>query len=198
MNEFQYYEFQKIDGQLSLKAIQEIKKQSSKAKINLNQAIFIYNDGDFPGKAEKMLASYFDIMLYSTNGGSKQLSFRLPKQLVDVQDLRVYEHARIVKIKVVRDSVILSLFHDNKNGGDLIEENDLSFLLSNLSGLRKDILMRDYRCLYLTWLAHYTADAPEINRLPIPINLQELSPELSQFVDFFEISLEALSPNCSK
>lgn len=192
MSEFQYYEFQKIDGQLNFQEIQEIKKQSSRAKVNSNQAIFVYNYGSFRGEPENMLASYFDAMLYLANWGSKQLSFRLPKHLVNIKDLRIYEHDQIVEIQEINDSVILNLYFNDENGFDWIEEDDISTILSSLSILRKDILLKDYRCLYLTWLAHFTANDPEIVKLPMLVNLQTLSPELSQFADFFEIPAEAL------
>lgn len=201
MSEFQYYEFQKIDGQLSFQDIQEVKEQSSRAKVNRNQAVFVYNFGDFRGEPENMLASYFDAMLYVANWGSKRLSFRLPKHLVDIQELKTYEHDQIIRIKVIEDSVILNLYYDNEDGdggGGWIEEADVSTILSSLSNLRKDILMKDYRCLYLTWLSYFSVNDPEMIKLPMIANLQKLSPELSQFVDFFEISTESLKVVASK
>lgn len=192
MSEFQYYEFQKIDGQLSAQEILEVKKLSSRAKVNRNQAVFIYSYGDFRGEPEEILASHFDAMLYLANWGSKQLSFRLPRHLISIKDLRIYEHDDIVVIKEINDSIILNLYFDNEEGSGWVEEDEISAILSNLSGLRRDILMNDYSCLYLAWLAHLSFDDPEFLNLPVPANLQKLSPELSAFVDFFEVCPAAL------
>ncbi len=198
MSEFQYYEFQKLDGQLSFQDIQEIKKLSSRVKVNRNQAIFVYHFGNFRGEPENILGSYFDAMLYLANWGSKQLSFRLPKHLVDVKDLMAYELDQIIEIEEINDSLILSLYYENEEGFGWVNEDEVATLLSNLSTLRKDILMKDYRCLYLAWLAHFTVDGLDNIKLPILANLQELSPELSQFAEFFEIPEEMLNAISSK
>ncbi len=75
MSEFQYYEFQKLDGPLQIAKIKAIKNLSSRAQVGGNQARFIYNYGDFKGDPEKILAQYFDSML-----NMKPLLSRKPEQ----------------------------------------------------------------------------------------------------------------------
>jgi len=59
-----------------------IKKLSSRVNLTPTSASFVYNYGDFPGNAEKILEQYFDVMLYISNWGSRRLMFRFPKALL--------------------------------------------------------------------------------------------------------------------
>jgi hypothetical protein len=43
-----------------------------------------------PANAEKLFAQHFDAMLYVTNWGTRQLMFRLPKSVIDVETLTPY------------------------------------------------------------------------------------------------------------
>ena len=85
MSEYQYYEFQAIDRPLIKKEQDEIRRLSSRVQLTPNQAIFLYNFGDFRGNSEKVLTQYFDMMFYIANWGTWQLMFRLPKAIVDLR-----------------------------------------------------------------------------------------------------------------
>ena len=186
MSEFQYYEFQKLDGPLQIAEIKAIKNLSSRAQVGGNQARFIYSYGDFKGDPEKILAQYFDSMLYVANWGTKQISFKLPNAAA-CAELSMYECEDVVTLRNLNDALIVSIRHDNENGSGWIDEDEIATKLSELQGLRQALIKQDYRCLYIAWLAHYGDDAPELEDLPMPTNMATLSPELSAFADFFEI-----------
>lgn len=193
MSDFHYYEFQKIDRSLTPKEISEIQQLSSRVKISGKQATFVYDYGSFRGDLEQTLASYFEVMLSVSNYGSKQLSFRLPCHLVNLKELKAYEYPHVVTIKKNNDWFILSLHFTQEEEFGWIEEDDVSYLLSLFLPLWRDILLGDYRCLYLALLAHYQDDEDlELQAFPTPPNLQNLSDSLSELALFFEISPETL------
>lgn len=51
---------------------------------------FTYHYGSFKKEEEKVLAEFFDAMLYVANWGTKRLMFRFPKDLVDEEAVRQY------------------------------------------------------------------------------------------------------------
>jgi hypothetical protein len=188
MSEYQYYEFQAIDRPLTDQEINKVRSLSSRATVTPRQAIFTYSYSDFRGDALSVLATYFDAMLYIANFGVKQLSFRLPKNLVDVDQLSQYAVPYIITIKSTEHYVVLDIHLSHEGGYGWIEENDS---LSELISLRHDLLQGDYRMLYLAWLAGIHQEEfcikEEVLEPPVPVNLKNLTDPLKCFIDFFEI-----------
>ena len=55
------------------------------------RATFTYSfGGDLYRRAENVLAAYYDAMLYLANWGSRQLMFRFPRAIVDLDQMRQY------------------------------------------------------------------------------------------------------------
>ncbi len=90
MSEYQYYEFQALDRPLTREEQADISQLSSRVALSPTQAIFTYQFGDFRGDPKKVLAQYFDAMLYLANWGTKQLMFRFPKALIDLKQMQPY------------------------------------------------------------------------------------------------------------
>ncbi|MBL0701999.1 MAG: hypothetical protein JJV91_00790 [Desulfosarcina sp.] len=81
MSEYQYYEFRAIDTPLAESQKAEVSRLSSRAYVTSHSATFVYNYSDFSGNTEKLMATYFDSMLYMANWGTRQLIFRFPVTL---------------------------------------------------------------------------------------------------------------------
>ncbi|MGH7456532.1 MAG: hypothetical protein ACRENG_34610, partial [bacterium] len=188
MSEYQYYEFQAIDRPLSEKEQAEVGSFSSRAEVTSTRAVFIYNYSDFPGDSLKILQKYFDAMLYLTNWGTKQLAFRLPRSLVDAKALAVYRYQDLISTSVTKNHIILDIGLHEEEGSWVEGEG----WLSSLAMLRRDILLGDYRALYLAWLKAISI-YDEIEEYgdplepPIPAGLKKLSAPLKSLVEFFEI-----------
>jgi len=90
MSEYQYYEFQAIDRPLTEEEQDEICQLSSRVEPTSTQATFVYHYSSFRHDPKKVLANYFDIMLYMANWGSKRMMFRFPQSLVDLDQLEQY------------------------------------------------------------------------------------------------------------
>ena len=150
MSEFQYYEFRTVNRHLTQKEIEEVRSLSTRARVGRDRAIFIYNFGDFRGNSDEVLLKYFDVFLYISNFGTKQLSFRFPTRLLKTQNLCPYDYEYIVEIEPYEHEALVSLHFNTEEGrGEWLEEEGCSALLDELISLREDLLLGDPRSLYL-------------------------------------------------
>jgi hypothetical protein len=185
MSEYQYYEFQTIDRPLTREEQADISQLSSRVALSSTRAIFTYQFGDFRGDPKKVLARYFDAMLYLANWGTKRLMFRFPKSLIDLKQAHPYCVEDILSFSTVDKYAILTLEINDEGGGFWVEGEGM---LDSLVELRGDILRGDYRSLYLAWLkATEFGDLEAEEEPPVPPGLGELSPALHDFVRLFEI-----------
>jgi len=190
VSEYQYYEFQAIDRPLTEEEQRAVARLSSRVDPHPWRAVFTYSWSDFPGRAKEMLAAYYDAMLYMANWGSRQLVFRFPKSLVDLERVQAYCQPLFVQeyisFSTVDEYVLLEFHFRDEERGDWIEGEGW---LASLVGLRDDMLRRDYRALYLSWLKTLEIEdvLDSVVEPPVPPGLEKLSPALRTFVDFFEV-----------
>jgi hypothetical protein len=194
MSEYQYYEFQALDRALTDEEQADVARLSSRVELSPHRAVFTYSYGDFRGDPVKLLAKYFDAMLYLANWGSRQLYFRIPQTLVKESALAPYCVADAIFTQTSGEHVILGICLDEEGGfSGWIEGEEY---LSGLIPLRRQILEGDYRALYLAWLkANEFADDSDENHSepPVPAGLRNLPKPLREFVDLFEIDNDLLA-----
>ncbi len=189
MAEYQYYEFLAIDRALSREEQKSVARLSSRVEPHPRRAVFTYSWSGFPGRAEDVLAAYYDAMLYMANWGTRQLMFRFPKGLLDLVQIQPYLHPRYVEEYVsltpAGEFAVLDIQFEEE-GGDWIEGEGR---LDALAPLREDILRRDYRVLYLAWLKTLQVEEvlDTVREPPVPPGLGGLSAGLEAFVEFFKI-----------
>jgi hypothetical protein len=185
MSEYQYYEFQTIDRPLTREEQADISQLSSRVELSSTRAVFTYQYGDFRGDAKKVLAQYFDAMLYLANWGTKQLMFRFPKSLIDLKQVQPYCVEDIISFSTTGQHVILNIRFDDEGGGFWVDGEGV---LGSLVELRGDILRGDYRALYLAWLKATEFEQAETEEEPpVPPGLGALSPALRDLARFVEI-----------
>ncbi len=190
MSEYQYYEFQAIDRPLTPEEQAIVARLSSRVEPHPRQAVFVYNYGNFRGDPAEILTQYYDALLYIANWGSRRLMFRFPSSVLDLKGVQAYCRPPIVEdyisCSTVGEYAVLNIeFRDEERGGWVAGEG----WLPSMIGLRDDILRGDYRALYLAWLK-----MPEVEDLldsvvepPVPPGLNDLSPALRSFMEFFAI-----------
>ena len=191
MSEYQYYEFQAIDKPLDKKAVQALRKLSSRAQITPTSFVNEYNWGDFKGNPLKLMEKYFDAFLYFANWGTNWLMLKVPLRLINFDLAKKYccgENATAYK---KGESLIFEFCSEIED--DEWEESESR--LSSLILLRSDIIRGDYRCLYLGWL--YCAQTSDFGEdefePPVPPNLGDLTPPLKSFVDFMRIDTDLIA-----
>ena len=190
MSEYQYYEFQAIDRPLTEEEQQAVARLSSRVKPHPRQAMFVYHWSSFPGDPAKILAQYYDAMLYMANWGSRQVMFRFPKKVLDLDGVRAYCQPPIVEeylsLSTVGEYAILNIEFHEEEGGDWVEGEGW---LPAMIGLRDEILWGDYRALYLAWLKTLQVEdlLDSVVEPPVPPGLAGLTPALRCFAEFFRI-----------
>jgi hypothetical protein len=191
MSEYQYYEFQAVDRPLTEEEQQAVARLSSRVDPHPRQAVFIYHWSGFPGDPAKVLAQYYDAMLYMASWGSRQLMFRFPRRALDLEAVQAYCQPLIVEdylsLSIVGEYAILNIEFDDEERGDWVEG---SGWLPAMLGLRDDILWGDHRALYLAWLKTLQVEdiLDSVPEPPVPPALGALTPALRSYVEFFEIN----------
>lgn len=210
MSEFQQYQFQTIDQPLTDAQRKEVSSWSSRASASSTSVTFTYHYGDFPKNEEKVLAEFFDAMLYVANWGTKKLMFRFPKGIVDEDAISQYAiHPKYAESSLNIYSkgkfTILDMNLSDDDGGGWIDDDD--YQLSDFISLREQIINGDYRCLMMAWLKIAQEDVEmekedyeeEENILPpIPAGMKKLNATLTAFQTFFEIDDDVLAAVAKK
>lgn len=195
MSEYQYYEWQTVDRPLTAREQEDVNRLSSHMDtVTSTQAIVTYSWGDFKHDPKQVLLKYFDAFLYDSNFGVRDLMFRLPKKLVDVDLFEPY---------LIEDRVMLEqhgayfVFHVEINDdADFFEWIESENILGRLTPLREQLLQGDTRMLYLAWLKVISMDEEdweEDQEPPVPAGLKKLNASLQAFAEFFEIDPHLIS-----
>lgn len=201
MSEYQYYEFQAIDRPLTQEERAAICELSSRVKPTATSASFTYSYGNFRGDPKQVLARYFDIMYYITNWGTQQLMFRFPTSLINRETIELYCIDNYISLSFAGDWAILDWEFSQEEGfNDWIEGEGI---LSELIGLRQEILQQDYRGLYLAWLkaidlseGYIDIDKTQLEP-PLPPGLGQLSAAQKAFTEIFELDEHLLNVACA-
>jgi hypothetical protein len=188
MSEYQYYEFRAIDRSLTEREMRELREISSRAQITPVSFINVYNYGDFRGDPEELMEQYFDAFLYYANWGTRQLMFRLPRRLVDVERASAYCLGEGAALHVKDEAVILEFIFSAEEPDEFIDKEE-GETLSSLIPLRADLLAGDWRALYLGWLLSIEMAEldDEVTEPPVPAGLGELTEALESFAEYLRI-----------
>jgi len=190
MSEYQYYEWQTIDRPLSAHEQTEVDGLSSHMDtVTSTQAIVTYSWGDFKHDPKQVLLKYFDAFLYDSNFGVRELMFRLPKDLVDVQLFDSYLIEDHIRLEAHRKYYVLHIEINDET--DFFEWIESEGILGQLTPLREQLLQGDARMLYLAWLKMISMNEREEwegeAEPPIPAGLKKMNASLQAFAEFFEI-----------
>jgi hypothetical protein len=201
MSEYQYYEFQAIDRPLTQEERAAICELSSRVKPTATSASFTYSYGNFRGDPKQVLARYFDIMYYIANWGTQQLMFRFPTSLIDREAIKPYCIDDYISLSFVGDWAILDWEFSQEEGFNYWIEGE--GILSELIGLRQEILQQDYRGLYLAWLkaidlfeGYIDIDKTQLEP-PLPPGLNQLSASQKAFIEIVELDENLLNVACA-
>ena len=194
MSEYQYYEFRAIDKPLDKIGMDYLRSLSSRADITSTSLTNEYSYGSFRGKPEDLMSRFFDAFVYVANWGSRQLMFRLPWRLFDVEKAEAYCDDHALKLVEKKGFVLLEFNSEEEGGGEWV---DGTSWMPSLISLRTDLLRGDSRALYLGWLASFESrDWYDVNELgadgdlyepPVPPGMAKLSAPLKALAEFLRV-----------
>lgn len=190
MSEYQYYEFQAIDRDLTDKEMSELRAFSTRANITPNSFVNDYSWGRFKGNEDLWMEKYFDGFLYYANWGTHILKLRISSALLDLKTAQMYCNGDNASASLSYDKIILNFASESEYGEEWEEDLRLSAFLS----LRTDLSRGDLRCLYLAWLSNLQNEDYDEEELepPVPPGLAQLSPALINFAEFLRIDFDLI------
>jgi hypothetical protein len=200
MSEYQYYEFQAVDRLLDAKAMTQLRKISSRARITPSSFVNSYNWGDLKADPLELLARHFDLFLYFANWGTRQFAMKLPRRLLNDGLRKLRESERdVLLVQPAGEHVILSiqrneLCDEYLDADD--ESDDDSGWLQWLAPLRAEILAEDLRLLPLLWLIEVQEETIDDAALEPSPGLRSLSPALAKLAEFLCIDGDLLEAAC--
>ena len=191
MSEYQYYEFRALDQPLTKDQMAELRDLSSRAHITPVSFVNVYNYGDFRGSPRELMETYFDAFLYLSNWGTRELMFRIPKRLVDLESISAYCFEETLACWSAGEHVVFA-FRAEIEDADWEEGEGW---LTSLVQLRSDVMNDDHRCLYLGWLLAAQDGYIEDDEIepPVPAGLKELPPALETLVEFLCLDIDLIT-----
>ncbi len=192
MSEYQYVGFRAIDGPVSPKNLEFMRRQSSRAEITPRSFDNEYHYGDFHGNAAEMLRRGYDMHLHYANYGIRTLMIRLPNGLPDATAARPYfmDDGFSFRKDKQGDGGILCI-DPYFEAGELDELWDIEEIFERLLPLRAEILDGDLRPLYLAHLAvasDMNHDPEEEKDAPVPAGLKKPSDAQQAMAEFYGLS----------
>ena len=199
MSEYQYYEFAAIDGAISDEGLRYAQGCSSRASVSRVRWQNTYTFGDFHGSVDTLL-KYYDAHFYIANWGTVRLGLAFPKPAIPPEVLQPYlrggeRYEDTLTVKEI-DNRCIVYWERNEEGGWWETSGD--GIIDQLIGIREELLRRDYRALFLGWLADFAPDEwkdPKdggVMMPPIPAGLEHLSSSLETLVQHFPVDIDAL------
>lgn len=189
MSTYQYYDFLSIDRPLSKAKQAELRSASSRARITSTRFTNEYHWGDLRADPMIWMQKHFDLGLYLSNFGSRFVSLRVPKSLIDQKAIQPYLTDGIVEARETPTHIILT-FHLEGEPGEYDDDHEGEGWLDSMLGVRESLLSGDLRPLYLGWLSGIAHDSMEP---PLPPGLGTRDESLESFADFLHIDPDLLA-----
>jgi len=200
MSEYQYYEFTALDGPISDEGLCYAEGCSSRAEVSRIHWRNVYNFGDFGGSVETLL-QYYDAHFYIANWGSVRFALALPEGVLDRNAVESYVHGHeqyenTLTINSNGERTV-AWWERHEDGGWGWTEGEGT--ISQLVGIREELMRGDYRSLFLGWLADFDPDEwrdPRDSAVlvpPIPAGLDCLTSSLHALTEQFPVDQDALA-----
>ena len=200
MSEYQYYEFEAIDGPISDEGLRYARGCSSRADVSRVRWQNTYTFGDFHGSVDTLL-KYYDAHFYIANWGTVRLGVAVPKGAVAPEAIEPYlrggeRHEDTLTVKEIGNRCVVYWERNEEGGGGWTEGEGL---IDQLIGVREELMRGDYRALFLGWLADFDPDEwrdpkdAAVVMPPIPAGLDHLSPALVALIKHFPVDRDALA-----
>ena len=192
MSEYQYYEFQKVDGRLSEMQMLELRSYSSRARITPASFINEYNFGSFKGNPNVWMEKYFDGFLYMANWGTREVQLAVPARLLPLKTAEKYCSNQAASSREKVGKLIFTFLSEDEPDEEWLEGGGN---LSPLLQIRNELAQGDFRSLYLGWLMGVQTGElePTQTEPPVPPNLDSLSGAQANLAEFFRLDPDLLA-----
>jgi len=199
MSQYQYYEFQTVDQQLTNQQKNELRELSSRAQITSSSFVNEYTYGDLKAEEIDLMAEYFDLGFYIANWGQVRLYIKIPQGLISEHILRQFEWEDVIEHETRNRQIIITLsMPENEEYFGYI--NDADEHLDQLSAIREELINGDYRSLQIAWFALLSINGTdEFEEIPvfkqgdINSNFHQLTSAQKSLADLFLVKPQWLT-----
>ena len=185
MSEYQYYKFERLDGDLDAKARQALRSISSRAEISATSFQVYYTYSDLKAEPFELMLKYFDIGFYYADWGSIDAYIKLPTGTIPEALLGFSSDGLHVHENDEWQLLIFSLeeydeYFDDEHADDFFQ---------HLSALRSGLMQGDWRLVYFMWLKAFDFN-DEVDQVPlIQFDFEHISEEVQAFATLYDIPL---------
>jgi hypothetical protein len=185
VSEYQYYKFERVDGQLAPHARQALRAISSRAEITATAFQVYYTYSDLKAEPAELMLKYFDIGFYYANWGSIYAYIKLPAGTIPDALLGVSLDGLHVDERDEWQLLIFSI----EEYGEYFDDEQADDFFQHLAALRSALLQGDWRLIYFMWLKECEFNE-EIDGVPlIHFDFEHLSEEVQAFATLYDIPL---------
>lgn len=183
MSEYQYYKFERVDGQLAPHARQALRAISSRAEITATAFQVYYTYSDLKAEPAELMLKYFDIGFYYADWGSIYAYIKLPAGTIPDALLGFSRGGLHVDERDEWQLLIFSI----EEYGEYFDDEQADDFFQHLAALRSALLQGDWRLIYFMWLKECEFNE-EIDGVPlIHFDFEHLSEELQAFATLYDI-----------
>ena len=193
MSEYQCYEFVALDRPLTSAEMAGLRSISTRADISPTRFWNEYQWGDLKADPKKLLARYFDALLYFANWASHRFMLRLPASQVDLRQLKPYFPGGPATLTKTGKHLVVDLWSDSEEPED--DWFEARGRLGALVPLRSELLQGDMSAAYLAWLLAVQAEevSSSAKAPPVPAGLREPNASLIALAEFLRIDRDLMA-----
>ncbi|WP_437215039.1 hypothetical protein [Pectobacterium sp. LFLA-215] len=185
MSEYQYYKFERLDGNLDAKARQALRAISSRAEISATSFQVYYTYSDLKAEPSELMLKYFDIGFYYACWGSIDAYIKLPVGTIPDALLGFSSDGLHVRESDEWQLLIFSL----EEYDEYFDDEQADDFFQHLVGLRSELIQGNWRLVYLMWLKAFDCN-DDLEEIPlIQFDFEHLSEEVRAFAALYDIPL---------
>lgn len=196
-----------VDRSLKREELAEIRQISTRADISPTSFTNFYTFGNFKGDQVEMMFRWYDAHLYTANWGTRELMFAMPRSLLNTSAAKRYLVNDRVSMRTKGDRIVIA-FTTNPDDGGWYDEEESDGWLDRLITLRADLILGDFRALYLGWLSgiqeeyglgYFNDEEKDYEGAdldiepPVPPGLRRLTVSLEALVELLRIDQDLLA-----
>ncbi|SON50988.1 hypothetical protein [Vibrio tapetis] len=188
MSEYQFYRFERLEGQLNRKQHIALRSISSRADITASSFIVYYHYSGLKAEPHDVMLNYFDIGFFYADWGSIQAYIKLPigtlpEALLPRNDDSFYVH-ETKQWQLLTFSI--------EEYGEYFDDEQADDFFQHLATLRAELLQGDWRLIYFIWLNTLESD-DDLEAIPmIDFDFHQLSQAQLAFTQSFETPQELI------
>jgi hypothetical protein len=190
VSEYQYVDFQAVDGPLNDKQLEFAQRQSTRAEVSRWSLSAEYHYSSFRGDVDGLLRNGYDVYLQTTNYGTREIKLRLPRGMPFARGIwsEYVDGEHLHWKRAAGASGRILTLHPFHEAGDLDDAWEKQQSLDAAIYVRERLMSGDLRALYLLWLCAADGDdndPAEMIEPPVPHGIADIAAQGGPLLWYF-------------